>query len=237
MEREVVLFDLDGVIIDTELQYSLFWKEIGRKYLDLSDLDQQIKGLTLEVILSTYFKDDEVSRIVSDAIIRYEGKMKYSYIPGFVSFVEDLKKNNVRMGVVTSSNLVKMNNVYSQHPEFKSYFEFVLTSDDYYKSKPDPECFFLGMNLLGASIDNTFIFDIGMMCDFIKMDRFEFLQKYFYITGLQYDITKDLYYADKYKYLKEYYDKMIQIDINKALWQTQLLEYEIKQIQEKRGVK
>ena len=159
MDREVVLFDLDGVIIDTELQYSLFWKEIGRKYLDSSDLDQQIKGLTLEVILGTYFKDDEVSRIVSDAIIRYEGKMEYNYIPGFVSFVEDLKKNNVRMGVVTSSNLVKMNNVYAQHPELKSYFEFVLTSDDYYKSKPDPECFFKGMNLLGASIDNTFIFE------------------------------------------------------------------------------
>ena len=85
--------------------------------------------------------------------------------------------------------------------------------------------------------DNTFIFDIGMMCDFIKMDRFEFLQKYFYITGLQYDITKDLYYADRYKYLQEYYDKMIQIDIDKALWQTQLLEYEIKQMQNKRGVK
>jgi hypothetical protein len=85
--------------------------------------------------------------------------------------------------------------------------------------------------------NNTFIFDIGMMCDFIKMDRFEFLQKYFYITGLQYDITKDLFYSDRYRYLQEYYDKMIQIDINKALWQTQLLEYEIKQIQEKRGVK
>lgn len=159
MDREVVLFDLDGVIIDTELQYSLFWKEIGHKYLDSSDLDQQIKGLTLEVILGTYFKDDEVSRIVSDAIIRYEGKMEYNYIPGFVSFVEDLKKNNVRMGVVTSSNFVKMNNVYAQHPELKSYFEFVLTSDDYYKSKPDPECFLKGMNLLGASIDNTFIFE------------------------------------------------------------------------------
>ena len=85
--------------------------------------------------------------------------------------------------------------------------------------------------------DNTFIFDIGMMCDFIKMDRFEFLQKYFYITGLQYDITKDLFYADRYKYLQEYYDKMIELDTTKALWQTQILEYEIQQIQnKKRGV-
>lgn len=85
--------------------------------------------------------------------------------------------------------------------------------------------------------NNNFLYDIGMMCDFIKMDRFEFLQKYFYITGLQYDITKDLYYADKYKYLQEYYNKMLELDTTKALWQTQLLEYEIKQMQEKRGVK
>lgn len=159
MNKDVVLFDLDGVIIDTELQYSLFWKEIGHKYLGLSDLDQQIKGLTLEVILGNYFKDAEVNRIVSDSIKRYEEQMKYSYIPGFDSFVEDLRKNNVRMGVVTSSNIVKMNNVYAQHPEFRSYFEFILTADDYDKSKPDPECFLKGMNLLGATVDNTFIFE------------------------------------------------------------------------------
>lgn len=159
MNKEIVLFDLDGVIIDTELQYSLFWKGIGRKYLNSSDLDQQIKGLTLEVILGTYFKDAEVSRIVSDAIVRYEGQMEYRYIPGFESFVEDLKKNNVRMGVVTSSDVVKMNNVYAQHPEFRRYFEFILTANDYNKSKPDPECFFKGMNLLGATVDNTFIFE------------------------------------------------------------------------------
>lgn len=164
MNKEIVLFDLDGVIIDTELQYSLFWKGIGRKYLNSSDLDQQIKGLTLEVILGTYFKDAEVSRIVSDAIVRYEGQMEYHYIPGFESFVEDLKKNNVRMGVVTSSNVVKMNNVYAQHPEFRRYFEFILTASDYNKSKPDPECFFKGMNLLGATVDNTFIFEDSFNC-------------------------------------------------------------------------
>lgn len=85
---------------------------------------------------------------------------------------------------------------------------------------------------------NNFLYDIGMMCDFIKMDRFEFLQKYFYVTSLQYDITKDLFYADRYKYLQEYYDKMIELDTTKALWQTQILEYEIQQIQnKKRGVK
>lgn len=63
------------------------------------------------------------------------------------------------MGGVTSSDAVKMNNVYAQHPEFKNYFDFILTANDYDKSKPDPECFLKGINLLGTTADNTFIFE------------------------------------------------------------------------------
>lgn len=159
MDKEVVIFDLDGVIVDTELQYSLFWKEIGYKYLSISDLDQRIKGLTLEVIFDIYFKDPMIISIVKDAIIDYEKQMNYTYIFGFEFFVKELKNNNVRMGVVTSSNAVKMNNVYAQHPEFKNYFDFILTANDYDKSKPDPECFLKGIDLLGTTADNTFIFE------------------------------------------------------------------------------
>ena len=32
-----VLFDFDGVIMDTETQYTVFWDEQGRKYLKISD--------------------------------------------------------------------------------------------------------------------------------------------------------------------------------------------------------
>ena len=45
---KAALFDLDGVIIDTEGQYSQFWGSIGREYLPhVPDFAERIKGTTL----------------------------------------------------------------------------------------------------------------------------------------------------------------------------------------------
>ena len=41
------LFDFDGVIMDTETQYTVFWDEQGRKYLNEQDFGRRIKGQTL----------------------------------------------------------------------------------------------------------------------------------------------------------------------------------------------
>ena len=41
------LFDFDGVIMDTETQYTVFWDEQGRKYLNEKDFGRRIKGQTL----------------------------------------------------------------------------------------------------------------------------------------------------------------------------------------------
>ena len=46
------LFDFDGVVMDTETQYSIFWDEIGRQYFpQIKDFGRIIKGQTLTQIL------------------------------------------------------------------------------------------------------------------------------------------------------------------------------------------
>ena len=37
------LFDFDGVIMDTETQYTVFWDEQGRKYLNEEDFGRRIR--------------------------------------------------------------------------------------------------------------------------------------------------------------------------------------------------
>ena len=42
------LFDFDGVVVDTEPQYSIFWNEQGRKYHpEIPEFGRMIKGQTL----------------------------------------------------------------------------------------------------------------------------------------------------------------------------------------------
>ena len=45
-----VLFDFDGVIMDTETQYTVFWDEQGHKYLGEEDFGRGIKGQKLTQI-------------------------------------------------------------------------------------------------------------------------------------------------------------------------------------------
>ena len=50
------LFDLDGVLIESETEYSRIWTEIDRKFHSgYDDLATRIKGTTLDSIIDTYF--------------------------------------------------------------------------------------------------------------------------------------------------------------------------------------
>ncbi|MFC2298013.1 MAG: HAD family hydrolase, partial [Prevotella nigrescens] len=121
------LFDLDGVVFDTEPLYTEFWKSIFNEFYPTEqDLELKIKGQTLTQIYNRYFagqpdRQAEITRRL-DA---YEQQMPYIYVDGFVDFLKQLKQNGVKTAVVTSSNKSKMENVYHQHPMFKQLFDAV----------------------------------------------------------------------------------------------------------------
>lgn len=155
----IVLFDLDGVIMDTETQYGIFWNRTGKELLGLDDFGKRIKGQTLNHIISHF---DGVSKS-KDEIIRelyeYERNMSYDYIPGADEFMKDLHARGIPMAIVTSSNDAKMVNVRRAHPELWELTEAVLTSEHFSKSKPDPECFIKGMEILGGRPEDTYVFE------------------------------------------------------------------------------
>lgn len=41
------LFDFDGVVMDTEELYTVFWDRMGEKYLGVKNLSPSVKGQTL----------------------------------------------------------------------------------------------------------------------------------------------------------------------------------------------
>ena len=105
---KAVLFDFDGVIVDTEAQYSLFWDKVGRDYLGDSGFGNCVKGQTLTYIFDKFFPDLDVRRRLTEALDRYETQMSYDYVPGVQDFLADLARHDVRTAVVTSSNKKKM---------------------------------------------------------------------------------------------------------------------------------
>lgn len=156
----IALFDLDGVIMDTESQYSIFWNMMGKEYLGLDDFGRIIKGQTLLQIFGGHFEgmareQEEIVRRLNE----YEAGMSYDYIPGADEFMRQLKASGVPMAIVTSSNEPKMKNVRKVHPELWELADAVLTSEHFTKSKPDPECFLKGMEVLGGKPSETYVFE------------------------------------------------------------------------------
>lgn len=155
------LFDLDGVIIDTESQYSGFWGAIGREFRpDVPDFAERIKGTTLESIYNNWFahlqdKLPEITRRLND----FERQMQYPYINGACDFIKTLRKAGIKTAIVTASNDQKMRGVYRAHPELACLFDRILTSEDYATGKPAPDCYLEGARGFGLSPEECVVFE------------------------------------------------------------------------------
>lgn len=161
MQRHIALFDLDGVVFDTEPQYSGFWgQQFHEFYPSESGLEHAIKGKTLEQILAEYFNEmPDTQALLRERLNAFEHDMDYRYVPGFEVFISKLRAMDVKTAVVTSSNQKKMSNVYRVRPEFMSYFDKVLTSEDFEYSKPHPDCYLKGAQWFGAEVDECVGFE------------------------------------------------------------------------------
>lgn len=155
------LFDLDGVVLDTESQYTQFWAAIFQRYYgDGMTLAKKIKGQTLMQIYDAYFGGDTArQQQITEELDTFEQRMNYPYINGFVEFVTALRASGVRTAIVTSSTREKMESVYQAHEELPSYFDAILTAEDFPRSKPAPDCYLLAARRLGALPKDCVVFE------------------------------------------------------------------------------
>lgn len=155
------LFDFDGVVMDTETQYSLFWNKIGKQYFpQIEEFGRIIKGQTLVNIYAKYFAGmEKEQQDITARLNQFEKDMAYEYIPGVVDFMKDLRAHGVKMAIVTSSNDLKMANVYKAHPELKELVDRILTAEMFTRSKPAPDCFLLGDEVFGTVPQNCVVFE------------------------------------------------------------------------------
>lgn len=156
----VALFDLDGTLIDSEPQYSVFWNKMQKRfYPDIPDFADRIKGTTLTDILDRYFRDEPLRHEMTERVQQWEQSMHYDFFQGAREFVCDIRRQGVKCAVVTSSNDIKMGSVRRCIPDFDLLFDKVLTAEMFPKSKPDPSCFLLGAEVFGEAIDHCVVFE------------------------------------------------------------------------------
>ena len=147
MNFKAALFDLDGVVFDTEPQYTVFWGQQCREYHpEHPGLEQEIKGQTLVQIYNAWFAGEleKEQAVITERLNQFEQQMSYNYVAGFVE---------------SSSNQPKMEAVYKSRPEFRGLFDAILTSEVFERSKPDPDCYLKAAERLGVVKDDCVVFE------------------------------------------------------------------------------
>lgn len=151
MPTGAFLFDLDGVLIDTETTYSGIWRDIEKQFpTGVENFDKVIKGTTLEDILSRYFSGEGVREKVEKLLYEAEDKMRYTYCPYALDLLAILNAEGIPCAMVTSSDDKKMDHLRREMPELIPLFSTIIDGSQVTRSKPDPEGYLSAAAKLGV---------------------------------------------------------------------------------------
>lgn len=155
---EAALFDLDGVLIDTEGTYTEFWDEMARLHHKPATFALDIKGTTLTKILDAHFPKEmhaEIEQMIHD----FEDNMVFRLFPGVAEFLDGLAALGVPMAIVTSSDDKKMAALARQLPELLDRMATVVDGSMVTRSKPDPQGYLMAAERLGKKPERCVVFE------------------------------------------------------------------------------
>lgn len=155
-----LLFDLDGVILDSEPLYDSFWNAQGERYDLGGNFASKIKGHTLSQIMNTVFNDfsiDDKKKIVAESI-QFEETMDCPLVAGAKEFIAGIKLHDIKTALVTSSDDIKLSRIIKKF-EMQKWFNTVVSANRVVNSKPNPEGYLLAASDLQADINECIVFE------------------------------------------------------------------------------
>lgn len=158
---EGVIFDLDGVIVDSHPAHKQAWRtffqSIGKQVSE-DDLGFVLEGCKREDILRHFLgdlTDEQVKQYgaAKEALFR-DSVQELKTIQGFHRFLNQLTQAAIPMALASSASRHRAEYMLEQL-ELRSLFKTIITGDDVVKGKPDPALFVLaaqGLELDAAQV-------------------------------------------------------------------------------------
>ena len=160
--KKYILFDHDGVLVDTEFWY---YKAGERALADIGltlDKDQYLRDMNQG--LGTWAQAKAAG--IDEQTISRQREVRNDYyqeylrteaieIEGVVETLAELSKY-VRMAIVTTAKRVDFEIIHEKR-QVRQFIDFVLVREDYKLPKPHPEPYLTGIKRLGATKEETLV--------------------------------------------------------------------------------
>ena len=162
-ELQAIIFDLDGVIADTiHLYYRANKKVADQLNVSFSEeLNQQLQGIsrmrTVELIAAqgnVHLTVEQKEEFAYEKNKHYQALIREMtedhLLPGIKMFLEDGKKQGIKMGIASSSSNA---NTVIDALGIRSFFDCIVDVRKIKKGKPDPEIFLTAAHQLKVKPD------------------------------------------------------------------------------------
>ena len=138
MKKKIILFDLDGVIIDSKSNMRHSWNYVRKKYRISNSFGEYFSfiGVDFQNILKKMKIYNNKDKIEKDYII--ESQKNITKIKLFASVKKVLlvlRKKGIKIGIVTSKDHERTKNILQK---FNLKFDVIRCANQNYKSKPNP---------------------------------------------------------------------------------------------------
>ena len=170
MSKKLVMFDLDGVLIDSRDNMKYAWEAVRSETKISVEFEQyfELIGRPFFDILDVLHLSKEGKKI--EQIFRTSSAKKMSQInfyPGVIETLNELRHKGLKLSVVTSKDQLRTDAVLSRLPFI---FDDVQTPSDFYRGKPAPDQLLLSMAI--TQVDpNDSIYIGDMDVDFHAANR------------------------------------------------------------------
>lgn len=161
MKYKGIIFDLDGVLVNTDKYHYLAWKRIADRlgiYFD-EEINNRLRGVSrmasLDIILeggTKKYSDAEKEELAEEKNGIYRqylsGLTEKDLGKGVLSALDKLKKTGFKLAVGSSSRNTAL---ILEKTGISGYFDAVSDGNNITKPKPDPEVFIKAADMLGLS--------------------------------------------------------------------------------------
>lgn len=160
-----IIFDLDGVIVNSELMHYEAYRSAFKKHeleLTLNDYNAKLRskgrtqGLGALLNAQAHYLIETISSdkdYFFNQILKNEGVELYE---DAVRLIKGCKSQNISLGIGTAS---KMGTNVLEKIKLKSFFDVIITSQDVTNNKPHPEIYMKCLKALNGRVDNTIVIE------------------------------------------------------------------------------